>query len=119
MALAVRDLYRTETELTLTPGYPPVINDQKIAEVARQAARQTVGKNGVKGQPYPSLGGEDFSFYLKHVPGCFVRFGARRDDLLHANAHSPVFDFDERVLPVGAEFLARCALLFLQQAARD
>ncbi|RJX28459.1 MAG: amidohydrolase [Desulfurivibrio sp.] len=119
MALAVRDLYRTETELTLTPGYPPVINDQKIAEVARQAARQTVGENGVKSQPYPSLGGEDFSFYLKHIPGCFVRFGARRDDLPHANAHSPVFDFDERVLPVGAEFLARCALLFLQQAARD
>ncbi|MEW6518825.1 MAG: amidohydrolase [Thermodesulfobacteriota bacterium] len=118
MVLAVRDLYSTATEFTLTAGYPPVINDPVIAEVARQAARETVGENGVKSQPYPSLGGEDFSFYLKHIPGCFVRFGARRDDLPHANAHSPVFDFDERVLPVGAEFLARCALLFLQQTAR-
>ncbi|MBU4262280.1 MAG: amidohydrolase [Proteobacteria bacterium] len=116
MVLAVQDLYKTETELTLTAGYPPVINDTLITEVAREAAWQTVGEHGVKNQPYPSLGGEDFSFYLKRVPGCFVRFGARRDDLPHANAHSPIFDFDERVLPIGAEYLARCALLFLQQS---
>ncbi|MBU0968105.1 MAG: amidohydrolase [Proteobacteria bacterium] len=118
MVAAVQDLYRTETELTLIEGYPPVINDPVISEVAREAALLTVGENGVKNQPYPSLGGEDFSFYLKQVPGCFVRFGARRDDLPNANAHSPIFDFDERVLPIGAEFLARCALLFLQQAAQ-
>jgi hippurate hydrolase len=117
MVQAVQDLYGTKTELTLTDGYPPVINDPVISDMAREAARQTVGDNGVKSQPYPSLGGEDFSFYLKHVPGCFVRFGARRDDLPNANAHSPIFDFDERVLPIGAEFLARSALLFLQQAA--
>jgi hippurate hydrolase len=118
MVVAVQDLYKTETQLQLTTGYPPVVNDPASSEVARKASRQTVGENGVKSQPYPSLGGEDFSFYLKHVPGCFVRFGARRDDLPNANAHSPTFDFDERVLPIGAEFLARCALLYLQQATQ-
>lgn len=118
MVVGVQDLYHAETQLTLTAGYPPVVNDPVSSEVAREAARQTVGESGVKSQPYPSLGGEDFSFYLKHVPGCFVRFGARRDDLPNANAHSPTFDFDERVLPIGAEFLARCALLYLQQAAQ-
>lgn len=118
MVQAVQDLYKTETEFILTTGYPPVINDPVISEVARKAAMQTVGENGVKSQPYPSLGGEDFSFFLKHVPGCFVRFGARRDDLPKANAHSPTFDFNERVLPIGAEYLARCAILYLQQAAQ-
>lgn len=116
MVQAVQDLYKAETQLQLTAGYPPVINDPVISEVARKAARQTVGENGVKSQPYPSLGGEDFSFFLKQVPGCFVRFGAGREDLPNANAHSPIFDFDERVLPIGAEFLARCALLYLKQA---
>jgi amidohydrolase len=118
MVLAVQDLYQAETQLKLTAGYPPIINDPVASEVARKAALRTVGENGVKSQPYPSLGGEDFSFFLKHVPGCFVRFGARRDDLPNANAHSPTFDFDERVLPIGAEYLARCALLYLQQAAQ-
>jgi len=118
MVLALQDLYKADTELQLTAGYPPVINDPIISEVARKAALQTVGENGLKSQPYPSLGGEDFSFFLKHVPGCFVRFGARLDDRPNANAHSPTFDFDERVLPIGAEYLARCAILFLQQASQ-
>ncbi|MBI5557017.1 MAG: amidohydrolase [Deltaproteobacteria bacterium] len=115
MVAACQDLFGTETELQLTAGYPPVINDARAAEVAEAAARLTVGESGLKRQPYPSLGGEDFSFFLKQVPGCFVRFGAKRDDLPHANPHSATFDFDERVLPIGAEYLARCALLYLQK----
>ena len=118
MVEAVQNLFNARTELQLTTGYPPVINDPVISETARQAALHTVGEKGVKGQPLPSLGGEDFSFFLKHVPGCFARLGAGRPDLPHANAHSSTFDFDERVLPIGAEYFARCALLFLQQASQ-
>jgi hippurate hydrolase len=117
MVKAVQDLFNARTDLRFTAGYPPVINDPAMTEMARQAALQTVGETGVKMQPHPSLGGEDFSFFLQQVPGCFARFGAGRPDLPHANAHSSTFDFDERVLPIGAEYLARCALLFLQQAS--
>ncbi len=115
MVKSIGELYVTETELIFTSAYPPVINNSLLAGIAQKAAVQTVGESGVTGQPYPSLGGEDFSFFLKHIPGCFVRFGGEREDLPHANAHSPIFDFDERVLPIGAEFFVRCAFLFLQQ----
>ena len=71
----------------------------------------------VRALPHPSMGGEDFSYYLDQVPGCFVRFGARKNDLTDAPAHSPRFDFDEAVLPVGASFLARAALLAMAGTA--
>ena len=110
MVLAMRELYTAAATIHITPGYPPVINDPACADLARQAAAATVGRDGVREQPQPSLGGEDFSFFLEQVPGCLARFGARRDDLANIAAHSPRFDFNEEVLPIGAQFLARCAL---------
>ena len=117
MVLAMEDLYHARTEMKLTPGYPPVVNDPLAVEVALKAAGDTIGQKGIKNQPHPSLGGEDFSFYLKEIPGCLARFGAKRLDLPNVAAHSPRFDFDERVLPVGAEYLARCALYFLENGS--
>ncbi|MCB2183218.1 MAG: amidohydrolase [Desulfobulbaceae bacterium] len=114
MVLAMEDLYNAKTEIKITPGYPPVINDEKAVVIAQQAVLDTVGESGLQNQPNPSLGGEDFSFFLKKTSGCLARFGARRDDLANVAAHSPRFDFDERVLPIGAEYLARCALLALE-----
>jgi amidohydrolase len=96
---------------------PAVINSKAAAAVARQAAWETVGKERVMTQGRPSLGAEDFSFYQQHVDGCLVRFGA---DTLTENspAHSPTFDFDENVLAVGAEWLARVATEWLQDKGR-
>ena len=72
----------------------------------------------VRKLPHPSMGGEDFSYYLDQVPGCFVRFGARKDGLRDSPAHSPTFDFDEGVLSVGASFLARIAVEAISPAEK-
>ncbi|OAG26978.1 M20 metallopeptidase family protein [Thermodesulfatator autotrophicus] len=115
IAKGVGDLHRAHIKLKIKEGYPPVINTPEEAEIAREAARLIVGKEGVLKQPHPSLGGEDFAFYLKKVPGCFVRFGAVKKGFEKAPAHSPKFDFDERALPVGAKFLAQVARLALKK----
>ncbi len=108
-AQAVEAAFRVKTSVTFPEHYPPVINSKDATRIARQAALEIVGKEGVIPYPIPSLGGEDFSFYLEKVPGCFVRFGARKmgND---SPAHSSGFDFDEKVLPVGAAFFASCAI---------
>ena len=118
MVCAMEDLYNAKASIDLIPGYPPIINNAAAAEIARDAAETTVGREGLKKQPYPSLGGEDFSFYLHKIPGCMVRLGAKKEDLVNVAAHSPRFDFDEGVLPVGAEFLARTGLAALQNIAK-
>lgn len=90
-------------------GNPAVINDARIAEIARRAAVRVVGEDRVV-SPTPTMGGEDMSVYFERVPGCFVFVGsanpARGLDRPH---HSPFFDFDEDALAVGCEFLVQAA----------
>ncbi|MEW6593856.1 MAG: amidohydrolase [Thermodesulfobacteriota bacterium] len=109
MCAAMEQLHQVRVEAAISEGYPPVVNDEAASRIARQAAAAVVGAAGVIPQPRPSLGGEDFSFYLQQVPGCFVRFGARKAGHEEESAHSPRFDFDEGVLPIGAAFLAEAA----------
>ena len=50
--------------------------------------------------------GEDHAFYQLQVPGCYVFLGSafhKRENFFH---HHPRFDFDEAVLPIGAEYVA-------------
>ncbi len=107
--------FGVKIDVSYPDHYPPVINTPEATLIARQAAEELVGPSGVIPYPIPSLGGEDFSFYLEKVPGCFVRFGARKDGN-NAPAHSSNFDFDEDVLPLGAAFFANCALRSLNQS---
>jgi len=118
MVHAMAELYHAKTAIHFDDGLPPVINDVRGADLARRAARDVVGEAGVTTQLYPSLGGEDFAFYLQRISGCLVRFGAELPDRADMPAHSPYFDFHEGVLPVGAAFLARVALLALKEGGQ-
>ncbi len=113
-ARATESAFGVETDVSFPEHYPPVVNDKEATDIARFAAKEIVGETGVIPYPIPSLGGEDFSFYLENVPGCFVRFGARKDGV-DAPAHSSEFDFNEDVLPVGAAFFANCAIEALRK----
>jgi hippurate hydrolase len=79
-----------------------------MATLAREAAVQIVGENNVRTLDTANMGGEDFSWYLQQVPGCYVRFGARGDDMEGYPSHSSRFDFDEAALAVGAAYY--CAI---------
>ncbi len=113
-ANATDNAFGVKTDVSFPEHYPPVVNNKEATDIARAAAKEIVGETGVIPYPIPSLGGEDFSFYLEKVPGCFVRFGARKDGV-DAPAHSSEFDFNENVLPVGAAFFANCAMEALKK----
>ena len=110
MVHATGELFNADISISFEDVYPPVINDQRAAGIARRAAEKIVGGEKVLTQSYPSLGGEDFSFYLEKIPGCFVRFGACRKGWEHIPAHSSRFDFDEEAMITGAAFLASTAI---------
>jgi len=109
-ARGIETSFDVSCRLKFNDAYPPVINEPEATRIARNAAEAVAGPDFVIPYPIPSLGGEDFSFYLEHVPGCFVRFGAAREGCENPPAHSSRFDFNERVLVTGACFLAECAL---------
>ena len=66
------------------------------------AAEKIVGDGA--GFPYLSMGGEDFSYYLQKVPGCFFFIGsAPRDRKLgEVPHHCSHFDIEEKALLVGS-----------------
>jgi len=111
MVSAAAELHNADIKIQITEGYPPVINEPVATDVARAAAGGLVGRDRVVGSEFPSMGSEDFAFYLEHVRGAFVRFGARRPDWEPVPLHSPAFDIDEGVLAVGASFFDRVARL--------
>ena len=111
MVGAAAELHNAAIEIQITEGYPPVINEPAATGIARAAAVELVGSDSVVGSEFPSMGSEDFAFYLEQVRGAFVRFGARCPDWEPIPLHSPAFDIDEGVLAVGANFYDRVARL--------
>jgi amidohydrolase len=106
MTSAMSTLHDAKIVFTAHAGYPPVINEERACEFARDAAENLVGKENTIAIPLPSLGGEDFAYYLQKVPGCFVRFGGAIEGHENIPSHSPRFDFDEGVLRVGAAYMS-------------
>ena len=93
---------------------PPTVNDGAMTRLVAKIAAQLVGDAGVL-TTARTLGGEDFSFFLERVPGCFAWVGsqnpARGYDAPH---HSPRFDIDENAMMTGVELLDRLAREYLR-----
>jgi amidohydrolase len=88
-------------------GSPSVQNDEQITKLVSQVAGELLGDNNVQSMARPSMGSEDFAYYLEHVPGMMFRLGAAGDDKAWPGLHTPTFDVDERCLAVGAKIFAR------------
>ena len=108
---AVSQLHNAEISMTVQDGVPPVINPPAMADIARRAASNVVGPDYAVPLHTPNMGGEDFSYYMEKIRGCYARFGAREEGREGYPAHSSKFDFDEAVLPIGANYFYRVAKL--------
>lgn len=80
-------------------GYPPLVNDERATELARAAAASVLGAAAVRSLSVPSMGAEDFSYFLAERPGCYWFFNTQSpaDGITHPN-HHPRFDVDEKLL---------------------
>lgn len=89
--------------------YPPVVNDNAIAELVRSVALAVVETPAGVVPDCHTMGGEDMSFFLQEVPGCYFFLGsANADKSLAYPHHHPRFDFDETALGLGVEMFVRC-----------
>jgi len=111
MAEATGRLYGARVTIVIDEGTPALINTPEMAELARRAARFVVPESQIMPLPTANMGGEDFAYYLEHVPGAFVRLGALGPGQASHPAHSARFDVDEDALLYGASFFYRLARL--------
>jgi amidohydrolase len=99
-------------ELTVIPGYIPVVNDAALTALVRQVGVDLLGEENVRDQPL-EMGGEDFSYFAREAPGCFFWLGGGLPGEPKRIHHHPHFDVDERCLPLGAALLAETAIRYL------
>ncbi|MEW2120624.1 amidohydrolase [Streptomyces sp. NPDC005474] len=107
----IAGLYRAKSEITYVRGVPPVVNDAEVTELLRDAMTARRGAHSVE-DTTQSLGGEDFSWYLEHVPGAMARLGVRGPgERGSRDLHQGDFDADEYAITVGVEMFTAAALI--------
>jgi hippurate hydrolase len=104
---AIAAMLGVQITVEIKSGPPAIHNSSRPTELARQAARHVT--RNVSVMPGKNMGAEDFSHYLRHVPGCYIRFGAAHPDKPAAPAHSSQFDFHELAMATAADWMVAVA----------
>lgn len=99
-----------KAEVVYTRGVPPVVNDRMATAVIAGAAGAALGADRVL-EAEISMGGEDFAFYLDHVPGAMIRLGTGIPGAdSKVDIHQASFDVDERSIGYGVRVMVHTAL---------
>ena len=95
-------------EFEFTRNYPPTINHPAETEFARQVMAEHRRRRQRAAQE-PTMGAEDFSYFLQAKPGCYFLIG--NGDGAHREGghgvgpcmlHNPSYDFNDDLIPLGA-----------------
>jgi hippurate hydrolase len=97
---------RGDIELDYRFSYPITSNDADSARLVLDVVGELFGEENAVELENPSMGGEDFAFFLEKVPGAFIWLGV--GDV--SGLHTAQFAFDEEILPQGSALLAALAL---------
>lgn len=95
-------------------GEPALYNDPKVNEVIKNAAKKLYPDIKIVQKPF-GLGGEDFAYMTREVPGAMFFLGCALPDGISRDLHTNIFDIDERCLSMGVSILAASALKLLKQ----
>ena len=113
---SVSSLNNCEGKLEIIEAYPPLVNDADETMFVVGLAKELIGADNVEVMTEPSMGGEDFSYYLEKRPGAFGWLGARPKDMnqIYYN-HNPKFDIDESSLLIGTLLHINTAIEYLKK----
>jgi amidohydrolase len=108
-------------EFVFERNYPPTINHEAETAFFRKIAADVAGKDNVLDFE-PTMGSEDFSYFLQAKPGCYFLIG--NGDGAHRSTghgegpcmlHNPSYDFNDDLIPLGATMWVRLAQAWLAQ----
>ncbi|AIF44275.1 peptidase M20 [Virgibacillus sp. SK37] len=111
-AFAMVETLGGSAEVTISGEDPALKNDPKINRLVRSAINKLYPDFTIKYEPF-GLGGEDFAHMTKHIPGAMFFLGCAVGDNQNRDLHTPSFDIDENVLPVGTAILSETVRDFL------
>ena len=101
--------FRGTYEFTYEYGPPVVVNDPDVTGLVQSVGADVLGPENVTFLETPTMGAEDFAYYLGEVPGMMFRLGVGTDVTA---LHTPTYDFSDAALPHGMAMFAHLALRF-------
>ncbi|TVT27012.1 amidohydrolase [Salinicoccus cyprini] len=112
IANGIESSFGVNCTLDYTEGYPALVNDNEqlnhVLDVLEDADYVEKCEENV-----PSMGGEDFSYFLQDTPGAYFYTGARNSSIgADYPHHHPMFDIDEQGMKAGVESLVKIVLGF-------
>jgi amidohydrolase len=102
-------------KLEVLPGYPATINNPEVVTMIKEVAQEIIGENALM-EPRAGMGAEDFSYMTRAAPGAMFMLGAAPESGIRLH-HTPLFEIDEKMLPVGAALLAETTVRLLRRLA--
>jgi amidohydrolase len=103
-----------KAEVKILHGYPVLVNNPQVTEIARSIASEYTGKENIVELPM-RMTAEDFAYFTHHVPSCFFRLGTgNKEKGITSGVHSATFNIDEPALETGAGLMASIAIALLQ-----
>jgi amidohydrolase len=112
----VAAVYGATAKVEYTRGTQAVINDEESALLVQRVAAEAFGEDVIYHEK-PTMGGEDFSFYLDEAPGSFALVGSGNPEKDSEWAHHHgKFNIDEDALTTGAELYAQYAWAYLNRS---
>ena len=107
IARGVAQGMRGDAQIDYEFSYPVTMNDEGAANRALSVIGDLFGEENKLELPNPSMGAEDFAFFLQKIPGAFIWLGVGQDV---SGLHTSTFAFDEEILPLGSALLTALAL---------
>jgi len=99
-------------DLEIRPGYPSTINDVESARLVSEIFQKIYGKSSINKHEKPTMTSEDFSYFLEEKPGAYIWLGSGEKS---EKLHSPHYDFNDDLLPIGANFWANLTEAILRE----
>ncbi|WP_420479733.1 amidohydrolase [Brevundimonas sp. FT23028] len=116
----VAETYGATAEFSVRQNAALVFNNEDLSAWLAPVLTEAAGEGNVNPATPPTTVAEDFSYLSQAVPGVFYHLGASPDGVDPAQAapnHSPAFDVNEKVLPLGVRTHVLSALRFLEAPA--
>jgi hippurate hydrolase len=106
VAAGVARAFGATADVDYRHRYPATVNEPGQTAIAARAAGEVVGADRLAPDLPPNLASEDFAFMLQARPGCYLCVGNGPADG-GRGLHSPHYDFNDEILPVGAAYWVR------------
>lgn len=112
IASGISRTYGATGVTTFSNSFPPTINHPHETDIVVATAKQVLDIEHVETLLQPIMGSEDFSCYLEKIPGCFFWIGMGLENL---SIHNSNYEFNDAIIPIAAEILAKTAINYLNQ----